>query len=233
MPDTNLRFQEQPVALHPSPLERLDDFATIMRCRSGQEIYSQEDPADSWYRVVSGALRRFVLRSDGRRQIVDFLLPGDWFGFAADSETHAFSVEAVTTGSVVTCYPRRRLEMLADSDPRIGRELRAISSGAISRLQHQILILGRIRAPERLGSFLIEMVVRCACGSSDRVVLPMSRYDIADYLGLSVETVSRAMTDLKRRGAIVLGGRRQVRIIDARALDDSDAAELRRAPLRR
>ena len=60
MPDTNLRCQEQPVALHPSQLERLDDFATIMRCRSGQEIYSQEDPADSWYRVVSGALRRFA-----------------------------------------------------------------------------------------------------------------------------------------------------------------------------
>jgi CRP/FNR family nitrogen fixation transcriptional regulator len=230
MPDTNLLFQEQPVALRPSPSERLDALATIMRYRSGQKIYSQEDPAECWYRVVSGTLRRFALRSDGRRQIVDFLLPGDWFGFAAASETHAFSVEAVTTGAVVACFPRRRLEMLADSDPRISRELRAISSGAISRLQHQILILGRIRAPERVGSFLIEMAVRCACGSSDRVVLPMSRYDIADYLGLSVETVSRAMTDLKRRGAIALGGRRQVRIVDAQALDDGDSAERYRTP---
>jgi CRP-like cAMP-binding protein len=233
MPVINLRHQEKPVPLRPSLSECLDGVATVTRYRGGQEIYSQEDPADNWYRVVSGALRRFALRPDGRRQIVDFLLPGDWFGFAAGNDLHGFSVEAVMAGTAVACYPLRRLEMLAESDPRIGRELRSIAFGAISRLQHQILILGRTRAPERVGSFLMEMAVRCAYGTPDTIVLPMSRYDIADYLGLSVETVSRAMTGLKRRGAISMGGRRQVRIVDAQVLDDGDAGEVFREASRR
>jgi CRP-like cAMP-binding protein len=199
----------------------LEPLGTIRRCHRGQEIYGQEDSAACWYSVVSGVLRRFAVRPDGRRQITDFLLPGDFFGFAGGHQHHVFSVEALTKG-VVACYPRRRVEMLAACDPRVAQLIRQKTFDAIDRLQAQVRILGRTRAPEKVGSFLLDMATRCARGPTDNLVLPMSRYDIADYLALSVETVSRAMTDLKQRGAIALAGTRRVTIVDRDAFQDPD-----------
>src|SRR6478672_2734200 len=108
----------------------LDSLATIMPCHRGQEICSQGRPAEMWYCVLSGAARRYVIRLDGRRQIVDLLLPGDCFGFTADSD-YDFAVEAVTDQTVVAGYPRRRAEMLADSDPRVSREIRQAAFEAL------------------------------------------------------------------------------------------------------
>jgi CRP-like cAMP-binding protein len=161
-------------------------------------------------------LRRFAVRPDGRRQITDFLLPGDFFGFAGGHQHHVFSVEALTNG-VVACYPSRRVEMLAACDPQVAQLLRQKTFDAMGRLQAQVRILGRTRAPEKVGS-LLDMAARCARGPTDNLVLPMSRYDIADYLALSFETVGRAMTDLKQRGAIALAGARRLTIIDREAL---------------
>jgi CRP/FNR family nitrogen fixation transcriptional regulator len=203
----------------------LESLATMRRCHRGQEIYGQEDSAECWYNVVSGVLRRFAVRPDGRRQITDFLLPGDFFGFASGREHHVFAVEALTK-SVVACYPRRRIEMLAACDPLIAQLLRQKMFDAMGRLQAQLRILGRTRAPEKVGSFLLDMAARCACGQTDNLVLPMSRYDIADYLALSVETVSRAMTDLQQRGAIALAGTRRVTIVDRHAFQEPDNDDL-------
>jgi CRP-like cAMP-binding protein len=196
-------------------------LAAIRRCHRGQAIYGQEDSVECWYSVVSGVLRRFAVHPDGRRQITDFLLPGDFFGFTGGHQHHLFSVETLTK-SVVACYPRRRVEMLAASDPLIAQLLRQKTFDAMSRLQAQLRILGRTRAPEKVGSFLLDMAARCACGPTDKLVLPMSRYDIADYLALSVETVSRAMTDLQQRGAIALTGTRRVTIVDHNAFQEAD-----------
>ena len=203
----------------------LESLATMKRCHLGQEIYGQEDSAECWYSVVSGVLRRFAVRPDGRRQITDFLLPDDFFGFASGRQYHVFAVEALTK-SVVACYPRRRIEMLAASNPPIAQLLRQKTFDAMGRLQAQLRILGRTRAPEKVGSFLLDMAGRCARGPSDTLVLPMSRYDIADYLALSVETVSRAMTDLQQRGAIALSGTRRVTIVDRRAFQEADNDDL-------
>jgi CRP/FNR family nitrogen fixation transcriptional regulator len=203
----------------------LESLATMKRCHRGQEIYGQEDSAECWYSVVSGVLRRFAVRPDGRRQITDFLLPGDFFGFASGRQQHLFAVEALTK-SVVACYPRRRTEMLAASNPPIAQLLRQKTFDAMGRLQAQLRILGRTRAPEKVGSFLLDMAGRCARAPSDTLVLPMSRYDIADYLALSVETVSRAMTDLQQRGAIALSGTRRVTIVDRRAFQEADNDDL-------
>jgi len=174
-----------------------------------------------WYCVRSGAARRYVIRLDGRRQIVDLLLPGDCFGFTPDAD-YDFAVEAVTDQTVVAGYPRRRAEMLADSDPRVSREIRQAAFEALSRLQSQLLIVGRITALEKVGSFILEMTVRLSRAGSTQVALPMSRYDIADYLAVSVETVSRSLTDLKRRGLIRLSGTRTVEIMDREALEDGE-----------
>ena len=210
---------------HQNALKSLAPFAISIFCRRGQEICAQGRPAESWYRLVSGAARRCVLRADGRRQIVDLLLPGDLFGFSVLDEYDS-TIEAISEGTVVAAYPRRRVEMLADSDPQLAREIRQVAFAALSRLQAQLLILGRITALEKVGSFILEMVARLPAGNSNSVALPMSRYDIADYLAVSVETVSRSLTDLKQRGVIKLAGTRTVRIVNRNALEDGERSGL-------
>ena len=205
----------------PHPLKRLDRLAVMTPHHRGQEICGQGRPAEHWYCVISGAARRCVIRLDGRRQIVDLLLPGDVFGFTTDEE-YDYTVEAVTEHTVVAAYPRHRVEMLADADPELAREIRQIAFVALARLQAQLLIMGRITALEKVGSFILEMATRLSSEPGNRVALPMSRYDIADYLAVSVETVSRAMTDLKQRGVIKLSGTRLVRIIDRNALEEGE-----------
>lgn len=195
----------------------LDRLATVTPHRRGATIYGPDDPAEHWYRLVSGVARKCALLPDGRRHIVDFLLPGDFFGFIARHE-HRFAVEAIVEDTVVARYPRRRAEVLADSDPEVGRLIRGMAFEAISRAQARTLILGRTTAAEKVGSFLLEMAERWAGATVDAFVLPMSRYDIADYLALAAETVSRALTDLKHRGAIALVRAHRVRIVDRDAL---------------
>jgi CRP/FNR family nitrogen fixation transcriptional regulator len=205
----------------PHPLKSLDQLAITTPCRRGQEICSQGRPADYWYCIISGAARRCVIRLDGRRQIVDLLLPGDVFGFTSADE-YDYTVEAIAEGTVVAAYPRKRVETLADSDPQLAREIRQVAFLALARLQAQLLILGRITALEKVGSFIVELATRLTAGRGNTVALPMSRYDIADYLAVSVETVSRALTDLKHRGVIQLSGTRIVRIVDRDALEEGE-----------
>ena len=207
------------LAHQPHPLKCLDQLAVTMPCHRGQEICGQGRPADHWYCIISGAARRCVIRLDGRRQIVDLLLPRDVFGFTAGEE-YDCTIEAVAEGTVVASYPRRRVEMLAEADPRLAREIRQVVFLAFARLQAQLLILGRVTAPEKVGSFILEMAMRLSSERDNSVALPMSRYDIADYLAVSVETVSRALTDLKQRGVIKLSGTRVVRIVDRNALEE-------------
>jgi CRP-like cAMP-binding protein len=200
-------------------LDSLGSLAMLARYRSGQEICHEEGATESWYRILSGIARRYAVRPSGRRQIVGLLLPGDLFGFPSRGE-FIFSVEAIVDGTVVACYPRRRLEGLADTDPAVAREVREMTFEAISRLQEQVFILGRTTALKKVGSFLLKLSERLSAGLADRIVLPMSRYDVADYLGLSVETVSRCLTGLKDRGIIKLTGPRRVTIVDRAALEE-------------
>jgi CRP/FNR family transcriptional regulator, nitrogen fixation regulation protein len=204
--------QREPAQQHHAS-QPLDSLANRLEYGRGQMIYDEDSPVEYWYRVEFGVARRFAARADGRRQIVDLLLPGDTFGFGARGKHH-FAVEAIIDGTVVARYPRSRAEALAESDPCIARELREAACEAMSRLHALILNLGRTTAEEKVGHFLVRMAERLADGAADTVMLPMSREDIADYLALSVETVSRSLTQLKRRGVIRLIGTRQIRILD-------------------
>jgi CRP/FNR family nitrogen fixation transcriptional regulator len=170
---------------------------------------------------MSGIARHCAVRADGRRQIIELLLPGDFFGFTT-SEEYDFTVEAVAEGTQVESFPRQRVEVLADSSPQLARELRQVSFEALSRVQTQLLTLGRVTALEKIGSFLLELASRSPDAAAGKITLPISRYDIADYLALSVETVSRSLSDLKNRGVIKLLSTRTVMIIDRAALDDSE-----------
>jgi CRP/FNR family nitrogen fixation transcriptional regulator len=120
----------------------LNFFCRLMRwCRV--PIGPAVQPAEYWYRVASGTARRCVAQPDGRRQIVELLLPGDFFGFTALNEYDS-TVEAVADDTIVASYPRRRVEMLAEADPQLSREIRQVAFEALSRLQAQLMILGRI-----------------------------------------------------------------------------------------
>jgi CRP/FNR family nitrogen fixation transcriptional regulator len=205
----------------PHPLQCLDAIAAIRPCHRRQEICRQGQAANTWYCVLSGAALRCVIKSDGRRQIVDLLLPGDFFGLAAGAE-YDYTVESAAPGTVIAAYPRKQVESQADSNPQLARELRQITFDRLSRLQEQLMILGRITAQEKVGAFLLVMADRLSNGHSDRVTLPISRYDIADYLTISVETVSRALSELKQRGLIRFAGTRVIEIIDREALEDGE-----------
>jgi CRP/FNR family transcriptional regulator, nitrogen fixation regulation protein len=197
--------------------DALTPLTSILCCSRGQQVCCQGEPADRWFWIITGTARRSVIRRDGRRQIVDLLLPGDCFGFT-NGEEYDDTVEAVARETYVARCVRRAAEAVAESNPQLAREIRRATFEALLRLQSQLVIVGRTTAIEKVGAFLLDMSARVSSRSSDRVVLPISRYDMADYLGLSVETVSRSLTHLKRQGVIKLFGPRSVRIVDRAAL---------------
>jgi CRP-like cAMP-binding protein len=199
-------------------LAALERLAVVARYEAGESVYRCNDPIEHWYRVVRGAARKSALSGDGRRHIVDFMLPDDFFGFGLSMRRH-FCVEALFPGTLIARYPRASVERLADCDPLIARNIRELAFEAIVRLQARMVILSRSKALERVSSFLLEMADRSRISPTHAVFLPMSRYDIADYLGLAVETVSRALTELRQRHVIAFRSVRQVRLCDRAALE--------------
>ena len=198
--------------------EALTPLASISRCAAGQQICRQGEPADRWFWIIAGSARRSMIRPDGRRQIIDLLLPGDCFGFTNGGE-YDDSVDAIARETYIARCIRRDAEAVAETNPQLAGEIREATFETLWRLQSQLLIVGRVTAFEKVGAFLIEMATRLSSRPDDRVVLPISRYDIADYLGLSVETVSRSLTHFKQQGVIKLFGPRSVWIVDREALE--------------
>jgi CRP/FNR family nitrogen fixation transcriptional regulator len=192
----------------------LQRIATKARYGRNEMIFGEGDPADYTYKLVSGAVRLCKHMADGRRQIADFVLPGDYFGFAQIGE-YSFSAEAVGE-VVVLCYPQRQIEALGDENPGIRKQFTTILVKRLLDMQNHIVMLGRKTAKERLVSFLLMLADRS--GTAGGIIdVPMSRQDIADYLGLTIETVCRVLSDMKRSRLIDLPNLHQValRNIDA------------------
>jgi CRP/FNR family transcriptional regulator, nitrogen fixation regulation protein len=201
------------------PLAALDAAATTVTRDKDQTIYAEGDPADFCYRIVSGCVRTVKLMEDGRRQVVEFLLPGDLLGRDA-LDTHHQGAEAVTA-VVLRATRRSALETLADSNPAIARRLRSLAADGMRQAWERMMLLGRKTAVERIASFVLEMAARAPRAGQAGVPLPMSRADIADHLGLTMETVCRTLSCLRQEGAIGLGrsvNGAQVTIRDAAAL---------------
>jgi CRP/FNR family nitrogen fixation transcriptional regulator len=211
------------LSAQPHGLKRLDPVAAIMHCHRGQEIPNSPGPAGHWYCVIVGAVRRCTIRSDGRRQILDLMLPQDFF-FVSHSKRDG-TIEAVVEETVLASYPGARIEQLAERDPLFARELREVALQSLTRSQGQLQILGGVTALEKVGSFLLSLDGR-ALETRGQVELPVTRYDIAEYLAVSVETVCRAITDLQHRGVITLAGKRTVKILNRGALEDRAGARL-------
>ena len=178
-----------------------------------EEIYRENEPADHLYKVVSGAIRTCRVRADGRRQIGAFYLPGEIFGLEGGDE-HAFSAEAVIDATVLV-IDRNGVLSLAASDNDVARQIWALMARELGRSQDHVYLLIKT-APERVASFLLELAGRIQ--SSDEVELPMSRLDIADYLGLTIETVSRMLTQLAGASAIALPTSKRIVLRDRAVL---------------
>ena len=186
----------------------------VMTFSANEEIYGEGEPADFVYRVVSGAVRTTRILSDGRRQIASFHFAGEVFGLETD-EAHSLCAEAVGDCRIAL-VKRVALDRSADRDCATARELWSMATRDLRRLQDHMLLLGRKGALERVAAFLLEMADRS--GGRDAVDLPMSRLDIADYLGVTIETVSRSMTQMERDGVIGLPSFRHVQLRDRAAL---------------
>jgi len=169
------------------------------------EIYGENEPADYLYKIVSGAVRTYKVLNDGRRQIGSFYLPGDIFGLEVGDE-HSFSAEAVVDCKVLV-IKRSALVSLAGRDTEVARQLWTMAAGELQRAQDHVMLLIKT-AQERVAGFLMEMSARN--GGAGEVDLPMSRQDIADYLGLTIETVSRTLTQLENSGAIAVPTSRRI-----------------------
>ncbi len=177
------------------------------------EIFGENEPADYLYKVVSGSVRTYKILSDGRRQIGGFYLPGDIFGLQF-AEEHSLSAEAVTDAKVLV-VKLSALNSLAGRDAAVARQLFALTSRELRRMQDRILLLIK-SAQERVASFLLEMAARLPAGNA--IELPMSRQDIADYLGLTIETVSRTLTALESAAAIEVPTSRRIVLRNRSAL---------------
>lgn len=170
---------------------------------AGAEIYAQGEECSSLYKVEFGCVRIYRLLSDGRRQISAFHLAGETFGFEADRVHHFFAEAICATGIRILRIKSTRDDLAIDLLPMALQNL--------LRAQEHLLVLGRQNALERVAAFLLEMSERQ--GGLRQVELPMPRLDIADYLGLTIETVSRAFSRLKDKGVIRLPSLRSVEII--------------------
>src|SRR3954464_4521389 len=175
----------------------------------GTEIYGEKEPADYVYQVKSGAVRSYKLLSDGRRQIGAFHLAGDIFGLENGGE-HRFTAEAVID-TTVRLIRRQSLEMVAESDAIVARNLLTMTTSNLQHAEDHMLLLGRKTSLERVAAFLLEMDKRLTAAGV--MALPISRRDIADYLGLTLETVSRALSRLHELGALVFIGNTQRQIV--------------------
>jgi CRP/FNR family nitrogen fixation transcriptional regulator len=194
----------------------LDLPGFVMRFSRGEEVFGEEEDADFVYKVVSGAVRTTRVLSDGRRQISGFHLAGDVFGLELGG-AHRFSAEAVVDCEVALVR-RTVLDRACERDGSATRELWSLAARDLERLQDHMVLLGRKSALERVASFLLDMARRSP--SAQAVDLPMSRTDIADYLGLTIETVSRTFSQMERDGMIALPAARHVLLSDRRGLTD-------------
>jgi CRP-like cAMP-binding protein len=196
----------------------MDLMGAPMAFSRNAEIYGENEPANYVYMVISGAVRTYKIFDDGRRQIGAFYFPGEIFGLELGAE-HQFSAEAVDR-CVILVVKRSILVGLADRDGDTARRLWSFTANELSRVQKHMLLLTK-SAEERVACFLLEMAGRLA--AAEAMELPMSRQDIADYLGLTIETVSRTLTHLEARAAISLPSARRIVLRNRKALNRLDS----------
>lgn len=202
------------------------DAEAAMVTAARESRWRRNEPCDAVIRqgglacVFSGAVRKFALRPSGQRQIIDIAFAGDFLGFSPPDP--AFFLEAVSNDTRIISFTRAQIDGLVVRFPAVAVLMRQCAANAIRRLEHHLLVQSRITAREKVGAYLAEMSRRVSTNGTNAIVLPITRYDIADHLGIAVETVSRTMTVLCRRGSIALKTARYVEIRDPSMLSGAD-----------
>jgi CRP-like cAMP-binding protein len=195
----------------------LRSIVTLKYCDHEQSCDSPDRATLGW--VEAGLVRKYVIHANGQRRILDLLMPGDFFGFTQDTELD-YSLQAIRNGTRVARCRRVRLLELAARDRLVDQLLHDRSHQAIARLEAHLLAQGRTKAPEKVGAYLLTIARRLGTPAARPIELPISRYDIADHLGIAVETVCRAITDLRHAGVIAFDAPRQIAILDAKGLGE-------------
>lgn len=205
-------------ALRSDELGALAEIMDGIAVNPGGVIFYEGDPARHVFNVAAGAVRLSRLLPDGRRQITGFLFPGDFLGLAYD-ETYTYSAEAIEHSQLCR-FSRARFETLLDEHPRMERRLLGLASNELATAQDQMVLLGRKTAREKLASFLLMLSRRAERRGqkADPVHVPMTRTDIGDYLGLTIETVSRTFTALRKARLIELQPEHSVHLLDTEGL---------------
>jgi CRP/FNR family transcriptional regulator len=200
--------------------QRLFCISSVRTVTPKEMVFGQDEPSDHVYEVIEGILKLYVLTVDGRMQVTGFAYPGQILALDADS-SYCTSAEAVTHAKLCQ-YPRAKFERVIDDYPQLARQLFAIVAQDLTAARSQMLLLGRKSAAERIASFLLDLSEKNEARGDDPTVLqlPMSRGDIGDYLGLTIETVSRTITRLRQLGVLDLRQHRTVAIRDRNRLSD-------------
>jgi CRP/FNR family nitrogen fixation transcriptional regulator len=188
-------------AADPDVLDLLEQFGSSVAVAGDKEVYRKDDASDCCWRVTTGCVRRVEYLEDGRRHVNAFLLPGELFGLV--DAGRRFTAEAVSR-TTLRCYPRKAVEALAKSNPALSAGLGALTIKKLHHAYQHMVLLSRRTAAEKVASFLLEMDQRIGRSKNNALSLPMGRADIADYLGITKETLSRALTEMARQGSIIL-----------------------------
>ena len=207
--------------LSPDTLTDLRQIGKQIKVSPGQTLFFEGDEVQRVFMISEGALKLFALLGDGRRQVTGFMFPGDFLGISIEDE-HAFSAEALEQVELWS-FSRKHFGEFCERNPRVERELFHLAAHELAAAQQQMVLLGRKNAAERLASFLLNLLCRRErlTGTDERLVdLPMNRLDIADYLGLTKETVSRMIAQLRNRKLIRLDSQNSVEILDRDMLSD-------------
>lgn len=207
--------QSEPVTLR-EYLRKTQPFAVRQTLPRNHTVFSEGDSTDQVYELVSGVIRLCKHTPGGRRHILDFVMPGEIFGLMEHSE-HTMTAEVV--GDVVLMsYSRNQLDRLSATDPVVRRRVLTAVSDNLLAAQQQLLILGCQDAKEKIASFILRLADRTDLKAGARLALPMGRQDIADHLGLTIETVCRAIRALHRAAIINVPNTHELILTDMRAL---------------
>jgi CRP-like cAMP-binding protein len=197
-------------------VQALNRLGTKIRVPRGETIFSEGDPAEHAYKVISGCVRLSRHLADGRRQVTQFLFPGELFSFMELGE-HKFMAEAVSD-AVLMSFPQKALLRLSEARPSVQERFLALVAKQVLDTHTHLMILGRATASERVASFLVSLWKRIGVEDDEVLDVPMSRLDIADYLGLTIETVCRVLAEFKRGRIIEVPDARHLVVRDIEAL---------------